>query len=90
MTEVGRQPWIVYGLLTTAKGVSPTVNAGTVLFSLIAFALVYGVLMGVDIFLMAKYAKINPLEEETTVGAEERELVEVYEHPRFHPPLRAT
>jgi cytochrome bd ubiquinol oxidase subunit I len=78
MTEVGRQPWIVYGLLTTAKGVSPTVNAGSVLFSLIAFALIYGVLMGVDIFLLAKYAKINPLETTATVESEERELVEVY------------
>jgi cytochrome bd ubiquinol oxidase subunit I len=76
MTEVGRQPWIVVGLLKTSAGVSPTVNAGSVLFSLIAFALVYGVLMVVDVFLLARYARTNPLEEPASVEAET--LAEVY------------
>ena len=56
MAEVGRQPWLVFGLQKTAAGVSPTVSAGEVLFSLILFALLYGVLMGVDLFLLKKYA----------------------------------
>ncbi|MGD9694441.1 MAG: cytochrome ubiquinol oxidase subunit I [Thermoleophilia bacterium] len=46
-TEMGRQPWVVQGLLHTADAVSPTVGAGTVAASLIAFALLYGVLAGV-------------------------------------------
>lgn len=59
MTEVGRQPWVVYGLLKTADGVSPTaaVSAGEVAFSLIALALLYAALMVADIFLLKKYAR---------------------------------
>ena len=57
MAEVGRQPWIVYELMLTRAGVSLGVGAGTVLFSLLAFTLMYGVLMGVDIYLLAKYAR---------------------------------
>lgn len=57
MTEVGRQPWIVFGLLTTAKGVSPTVGTATVLISLIVFTLLYGGLMVADIFLLVRSAK---------------------------------
>jgi cytochrome d ubiquinol oxidase subunit I len=42
--ELGRQPWLVYGLLRTAEGPSPTVHAGTVLFTLIGFCGLYTVL----------------------------------------------
>ena len=57
MTEVGRQPWIVFGLLTTTKGVSPTVGTATVLISLIVFTLLYGALMVADVFLLVRSAK---------------------------------
>jgi cytochrome d ubiquinol oxidase subunit I len=57
MAEVGRQPWIVYELMLTPAGVSHGVGAGTVLFSLLAFTLIYAALMGVDIYLLAKYAR---------------------------------
>ncbi|MCF7903240.1 MAG: cytochrome ubiquinol oxidase subunit I, partial [Candidatus Marinimicrobia bacterium] len=56
MAEVGRQPWIVFGLQKTADAVSPAVSTGEVLFSLIVFTLLYGVLMGADIYLLKKYA----------------------------------
>jgi cytochrome d ubiquinol oxidase subunit I len=59
MTELGRQPWIVYGLKKTADAVSPNVSTGTVLFSVVGFTLLYGVLMVADVYLLAKYAK-NP------------------------------
>ncbi len=61
MTEVGRQPWVVYGLLKTANGVSPTaaVSAGEVAFSLILFTVLYGALMVADIFLLKKYARLG-------------------------------
>jgi len=39
--EVGRQPWIVYGLMRTADAVSPLVSAGKVLASLVMFLLIY-------------------------------------------------
>ncbi len=80
MTEMGRQPWIVYGVLKTALGVSPTVSAGTVLFSLIMFTLVYGALMVVDVYLLARFARKPPMARESATGAarEEPELVEAY------------
>ena len=56
-TETGRQPWLVFGLMTTRTGVSPSVPAGNVLFSLIVFTLVYGGLAVVEVMLMVKYAK---------------------------------
>src|SRR6185369_12383445 len=40
-TEMGRQPWIVFGLMQTRNGVSPTVGAGAVLTSMITFTLLY-------------------------------------------------
>ena len=55
-TEVGRQPWIVFGLQKTADAVSLSVGVGEVLFSLIAFTLVYGILMVADVVLLRKYA----------------------------------
>ena len=57
LTELGRQPWIVYGLMKTADAVSPNVPASTVLVSLIGFALVYAALIVADIYLLAKHAR---------------------------------
>jgi cytochrome d ubiquinol oxidase subunit I len=57
LTELGRQPWIVYGLLRTADGVSPTLTPGMVWFSLLAFALVYAALLVADVYLLTKYSR---------------------------------
>jgi len=51
-TEMGRQPWIVFGLMPTAAGVSPSVSLGEVLVSLIGFTLVYGVLAVIEVRLL--------------------------------------
>jgi Cytochrome bd-type quinol oxidase, subunit 1 len=70
MTEVGRQPWIVFGLLSTAKGVSPTVDTATVLISLVVFLLLYGGLAVADVFLLVRYARVDvpdKLEEEAGI-----------------------
>jgi cytochrome d ubiquinol oxidase subunit I len=56
-TEMGRQPWIVFGLLTTAAAVSPTVSAATVLTSLVGFTLVYLVLIVATLYLMAAHIR---------------------------------
>lgn len=56
-TEMGRQPWVVFGLMPTAAGVSPTVSAAQVWTSLIAFTLVYGALAVVEIGLLLKYIR---------------------------------
>jgi cytochrome d ubiquinol oxidase subunit I len=60
LTEMGRQPFIVYGLLKTDNAMSPGLTAGMVLFSLIGFALIYTALMGADVYLLTKFAKAGP------------------------------
>ena len=62
MTELGRQPWVVFGLMKTEQAFSPTLTPGLVLTSLIILTLLYGVLMFADVYLLAKYAKAGPLE----------------------------
>lgn len=52
--EVGRQPWVVYGLLRTSDGLSENVRAGQVLFSLILFTVVYAILFCLFIYLLNK------------------------------------
>lgn len=52
--EIGRQPWVVYGLLRTSDALSENVKAEQVLFSLILFAVVYVVLFSLFIYLLNK------------------------------------
>lgn len=59
-TEMGRQPWVVYGLLLTANGVSLAVSATTVWISMITFTVLYGALAVVEVGLIWKYAKAGP------------------------------
>ncbi|MCX7707498.1 MAG: cytochrome ubiquinol oxidase subunit I, partial [Anaerolineae bacterium] len=59
LTEMGRQPWIVFGVLRTEDAISPNVPGGMVLASLIGFTLIYGVLMAADVYLLAKYARAD-------------------------------
>jgi cytochrome d ubiquinol oxidase subunit I len=64
LTEVGRQPWIVFGLMKTEQAVSTVVPPGTMLFSLVIFTLLYGVLMAADVFLLARYGGRGTAPEE--------------------------
>ena len=57
VAEIGRQPWIVYGLLRTADAASKNLTPGDVLGSLIAFIVIYVSLAVVDVYLLARYAK---------------------------------
>ncbi len=50
--EVGRQPWLIYGVMRTADGSSPNVSAGNILFTLIGFMGIYTVLSILFLFLM--------------------------------------
>ncbi len=59
VTEVGRQPWIVYGLMKTSDAVSP-IAASQVGVSLGAFILVYSLLGAAAFFLMGRYARLGP------------------------------
>lgn len=60
ITEMGRQPWIVYGLQTTASAVSVAVPAHYILLTLIGFTVIYGVLAVIDVYLLAKFARKSP------------------------------
>ncbi|HBR14051.1 MAG TPA: cytochrome ubiquinol oxidase subunit I [Candidatus Omnitrophica bacterium] len=58
--EVGRQPWIVYGLLRTSEGLSRNVTAHMVLTSLILFSIIYSLLFMLFIYLLNKKIKTGP------------------------------
>ncbi len=60
VTETGRQPWIVQGLLKTSDGISKAVSPGWMLITLIGFTLVYAALMVADVYLLRKYAVAGP------------------------------
>jgi len=64
-TEMGRQPWIVFSLMTTQDGVSPGVNGVDVLISLIAFTAIYAALAVVEIRLIVRAAQKGPDTTET-------------------------
>lgn len=59
-TEMGRQPWLVFGLLKTEAGVSPGVPFGSVLTTFVGFTVLYGVLAVIEFGLILKYAKAGP------------------------------
>ncbi|HPE11835.1 MAG: cytochrome ubiquinol oxidase subunit I [Actinobacteria bacterium] len=59
-TEMGRQPWVVFGLMQTQFGVSPTVTVAQVLTSMIVFTLLYGALAVVEVGLLMRAVKIGP------------------------------
>ncbi|MGW1029198.1 cytochrome ubiquinol oxidase subunit I [Streptomyces sp. NPDC002577] len=61
-TEMGRQPWVVYGLFQTRDAVSPGVSQGEVLTSMIVFTSLYAVLAVIEVKLLAKYVKAGPPE----------------------------
>jgi cytochrome d ubiquinol oxidase subunit I len=61
--EIGRQPWIVYGLLRRVDGLSRVVSASQVLWSIIMFGLIYALLMAAFVFLLDKKIKHGPVED---------------------------
>ena len=60
LTEMGRQPWIVYGLLKVQDAVSPNLTEVDLLISLIGYTAVYGSLAVAMVYLMKKYAIAGP------------------------------
>ena len=57
LTESGRQPWVVQGIMLTRNGVSPSVSATSIWISLVAFVVLYAALGTVDLLLMLKYSR---------------------------------
>jgi cytochrome d ubiquinol oxidase subunit I len=63
LTEVGRQPWIVQGLLKTANANSPGVTTTWLAISLSVFVTLYVLLLVLDVWLMRRYAERDPLDD---------------------------
>ncbi len=59
-TEVGRQPWIIYGIMRTSEGVSPTVVAGETIFTTIGFAGMYFLLGVLFLYLVLRQIAVGP------------------------------
>lgn len=58
--ELGRQPWLIYGLMRTSEGVSPTVSAGNILFTLLGFMGMYTLLGLLFLFLVMREVNHGP------------------------------
>jgi cytochrome d ubiquinol oxidase subunit I len=63
--EMGRQPWVVYGLLRTSDALSEVVTANQVLFSLIMFTVIYSLLLILFLYLLNKKIKAGPYSEKS-------------------------
>jgi cytochrome d ubiquinol oxidase subunit I len=64
--ELGRQPWLIYGMMRTAHGISPRVDAGNVWFTLLGFMGMYTVLAILWLFLIYREVELGPEPEEKT------------------------
>jgi cytochrome d ubiquinol oxidase subunit I len=58
--ELGRQPWVIYGLMRTAEGASVNVSAGNAMFTLLGFMGVYTVLSILFLFLVCREIERGP------------------------------
>ena len=76
MTEIGRQPWTVFGLLTIEDSVSTSVTSNQVLFSVISFTSLYLILLGVLAFLFVREARKSPYQDDNALPT----IVDPYTH----------
>ena len=67
-TELGRQPWLVYGLMRTADGYSKTVSAGNGMFTLLGFMGMYTVLSILFLFLVRREIETGPAGDTEPAG----------------------
>ncbi|MEW6622907.1 MAG: cytochrome ubiquinol oxidase subunit I [Bacillota bacterium] len=72
VAEVGRQPWIVYGILSTAEAVS-NISVTEVLISLTLFVVVYAFLAFLMVYLMVK--EVKRFDEDIVLGPEKEKLI---------------
>ncbi|MEP7281642.1 MAG: cytochrome ubiquinol oxidase subunit I [Rubrivivax sp.] len=68
VTEVGRQPWVVYGLMRTRDAVSPSLTAGDVALSLSIYVLAYIVMFGGGFILLRRMVRRGPLAAQAAEG----------------------
>ena len=71
VTEVGRQPWVVYGLMRTRDAVSPSLTTGDVALSLAAYVLAYIVIFGGGFVLLRRMVRRGPAAAQAAEGHED-------------------
>jgi cytochrome d ubiquinol oxidase subunit I len=81
-TEVGRQPWTIYGLLRTGESVTPSLTGGDVMTSLILYIAVYLLVYPVGLYVMLRIVWRGPvdIDESEIAGGRAREPVEALAH----------
>ncbi|MGH8799056.1 MAG: cytochrome ubiquinol oxidase subunit I, partial [Casimicrobiaceae bacterium] len=67
-TEVGRQPWTVYGLMRTRDSVTPSLVAGDVWVSLVVYVLAYIVIFGFGGYFMVRFLRAGPVDQAPAAG----------------------
>ncbi len=60
VTEVGRSPWLIYGEMTLAEGLTPSLTGGMALFSLIGYVLVYAVVFTAGVYYVTRIVRKGP------------------------------
>ncbi len=81
LTEFGRAPWVVYGLMKIEDAVSPTLSSAEVLITLIGFTLIYAALMVADVYLLVKYAKAGPQDSQAAPETAEEPMPSLVGEP---------
>jgi len=83
-TEMGRQPWVVYGLMTVENAVSPGVSVAEALTSLTTLTLLYAVLAVIEFGLLARYIRkgaepfVEPPDPSATKAGDEEPMTFAY------------
>ena len=78
--EMGRQPWVVYGLLRTSDALSAVVTANQVLFSIIMFTLIYALLFVLFLYMLNKKIQAGPYDESKIDNSPIQEgMVDIFE-----------
>jgi cytochrome bd ubiquinol oxidase subunit I len=72
VTEIGRTPWLVYGQMTLAEGLTPSLTGGMALFTLLGFIIVYSVVFAAGVYYLTRIIHVGMEQVETT------------EHPEHH------
>jgi cytochrome d ubiquinol oxidase subunit I len=77
VTEAGRQPWLVHGIMRVEEGITPSLTGGMVLFTLIGYVLVYAVIFWAGLYYMSRVMRAGPeafLPESEDEGSAKRPL----------------
>ena len=78
--ELGRQPWLIYGVMRTASGHSPKVTAGSTMFTLLGFMGMYSLLAILFLFLIYREVGRGPASEPARLARAESDTALSYSH----------